>query len=182
MQRIYETALSPKEYQDQQGHWQVIPESVCPRCGQGFLHRHGVYGRWISWLSQTLRIFIARFFCTGCGRTISYLPQFALSYRLLNTATVQDFLEGEEQRPEVQSWRTLLQSYQRALQRFAPELIRTVGSGLGLPPPERGAQAWPIWPWLKGACGSLKSAARQLVSEFKITLFARYQCHQAQCG
>lgn len=174
MQRIYPTALTPNDYRDSQGHQQIIPESVCPNCVRGSLHRHGVYDRWISWLGQAISIFIARFLCSHCRRTVSYLPAFALSYRVVNTATVQAFFDGQTERAEVQSWLSLLQSYRRRREAFAPELIGAVGSGLGLAPPAQG----PLWPWLKKACGSLESATRQLVSEFKITLFNRYQCHQ----
>ncbi len=68
----------------------------------------------------------------------------------------------------------LLQSYRRRMLAFAGEVIRVVGSGLGLsPPPPPG-----LWPWLKEACGGLAAVARQLVTLFRITTFKRYQCHQ----
>lgn len=46
---------------------------------------------------------IARFLCVGCGRTISYLPDFALSYRLVQARTFAAFLDGEHARREVQT-------------------------------------------------------------------------------
>jgi transposase-like protein len=176
VQRIYPCELAPEQYVQSSAHQQVIPESVCPRCGQaGPLHRHGTYARGLTnLLGQVLLLLIARFLCPACRRTLSYLPSFALSYRLVAAPTVQAFLEGEHQRRDVQTWWTVLRSYRRRMEAFAPELIRTVGAGLGRAPPAPAA----LGPWLKKACGSLQAATRQLVTEFRITLFARYQCHQ----
>lgn len=176
MQRIYPCPLTPDQYVRSGAHQQIIPESVCPRCGQaGPLHRHGTYARGLTTLlGRVLLLLVARFLCPSCRRTLSYLPSFALSYRLVSAPTVQAFLDGETQRRDVMAWRSLLLCYRRRLDAFAPKVIRAVGAGLGRPPPT----SPPLWPWLKKACGSLAAATRQLVSEFQITLFHRYQCHQ----
>jgi hypothetical protein len=68
-----------------------------------------------------------------------------------------------------------LRAYASRLAAFAPELIRTVGSGLGLAPP---LAPEGVWPWLKKAGDSLATVTRQLVGTFRVGLFQRYQCHQ----
>ncbi len=180
MQRIYPCEQTPEQYLETEGHRQVRSELSCPRCGsRGPLHRHGGYPRDITGgVGQVLRIWIARFLCLGCGRTVSYLPDFALSYRLVRVATFEAFLDGKQERHEVQRWQVLLQDYRRRMAAFAGYVWRVVGCGFGRAPPGNGRS----WPWLREACGSLSSAARQLVAEFRIGLFRRYQCHQPAVG
>jgi len=177
MQRIYATALTPEQYVATEGHRQVQAETVCPRCGKADqLQRHGVYERGITGaFGQVLWILIARFLCLGCRRTVSYLPDFALSYRLVQVATFEAFLDGQMGRRDVQSQHSLLEDYRRRMTRYAEALWRTVGYGFGLAPPADGEG---VWPWWKEACGGLGSAARRLVAQFRITFFRRYQCHQ----
>jgi len=177
MQRIYPSPWTPKEYVSTEAHLQIIPDSVCPRCqGSSVLHRHGCYARWlVSVLGELWRLQIARFLCPACKRTISYLPDFALTYRLLGPASLAAFLDEREDRPDVCRFWTLLASYRRRFQAFGGELIRNVGAGLGLAPP---LSIQGLWPWLKAAGDSLATVTRQLVSTFKIGLLRRYQCHQ----
>ncbi len=65
----------------------------CPNCNdtQG-LSRHGTDDRWISWCLDAIRILVARFLCPKCGRTVSCLPDWALSYRRVNVHTTQRYL------------------------------------------------------------------------------------------
>jgi len=177
MQRIYACAWSAEEYHATEGHRQVIPEPTCPRCQKAVkLQRHGAYPRWvISLMGLLLRLWIARFFCPACGHTISYLPEFALTYRPIAVETFEAFLEGKLQRADVRSFLDLLRTYRRRLDLFSAELIRTVGSGLGIPPPPSSAS---VWPWIKKAGEGWRPLTRRLVSRFKIGLFHRYDCHQ----
>ena len=176
MQRIYPVSLSPELYQAQEAHRQIVPETTCPACCRcDSLHRHGSYSRWVTCsVGRAISIIVARFLCSACRSTISYLPDFALSYRLVNAQTVDAFLQGDLQRDDVRRNEEFLQTYKRRILAFAPVLIATVGAGLGVAPPERP----PVWGWIKKACGSLTAAARQLATDFRITLFHRYQCHQ----
>jgi transposase-like protein len=180
MQRILPWTQTPEVYWASDAHRQVRPEEGCPNCGgPGPLHRHGAYKRGVTGeVGLLLSIWVARFLCALCGRTVSYLPEFALSYRLVRAATFEAYLNGQYERPEVQRRQSLAANYQRRMQAFAPELIRTVGCGLGRAPPSDGR----LWPWLKEACGGIGPATRRLVAEFKITLFKRYQCHQPSGG
>jgi hypothetical protein len=118
---------------------------------------------------------IARFLCVGCALTISYLPDFALSYRLVQAGSFEAFLDGQRGRRDVQTWETVLQSYQRRMLANAALVVRVVGCGFGRAPP---TPTQGLWPWLKEACGSIESATRRLVTDFRITLFNRYRCHQ----
>ena len=176
MQRIYFTALTPEQYIASETHRQVIAERICPRCGKGRLHRHGAYGRGITGLvGQLLSLLVARFICGGCGHTVSYLPSFALSYRIVQVATFEAFLDGMLDRVDVQRWQSVLGDYRRRMMRFAEVVVRTVGCGFGRAPPAVGGA---VWSWLKVACGGIEPATRLLVSTFNLTLFRRYQCHQ----
>ncbi len=105
MQRIYACELTPEQYIATEAHLQVRSELVCPRCGKaGRLHRHGVYRRGITaGLGQILTVVIARFLCLTCRGTVSYLPNFALSYRLVQASTFEAFLEGKIDRRDVQN-------------------------------------------------------------------------------
>ena len=101
--------------------------------------------------------------------------------RLVNVFTTQRYLDGQRDEhgsSEISRWESILRSYQKRIDSFGPTLIRSVNTGLGVPPPTPGQ---PVWPWIRKACGTLQSAARQLISTFRITLFARYRCHQP-CG
>jgi hypothetical protein len=95
-------------------------------------------------LGQVISIIVARFLCLACRCTVSYLPSFALSYRLVNAQTVDAFLQGELQRDDVQRNQEILQTYRRRILAFAPALIAAVGAGLGVAPPERP----PVWDWI----------------------------------
>lgn len=175
MQRIVVTPLAPEDYVALGGHRLVVPDSVCPNCQQpSRLHRHGCYSRWaVSVLGALLRLWIARFLCRLCRHTISYLPDFALSYRLVGPETFEAFLDGDDRRADVRTYFALLTSYRRRFESFGEELVRSVGAGLGLAPPPKG-----LWPWLKKAGDGLRPITRQLVTVFRIGLFRRYQCHQ----
>jgi transposase-like protein len=176
MQRIYPCELTVEQYVAIEAHRQVIAELVCPLCQRGRgLGRHGSYGRWVtSEVGAAVWILIARFLCVGCGRTVSYLPSFSLSYRIIAAATFEAFLNGDRRGLAVRRWEDLLQSYERRMHAFYPKLLRVVGRGFGRAPP--GGKAF--WPWLKEACGSMTAATRRLVEHFKITVFRSYQCHQ----
>lgn len=117
MQRLYDYPSSADQYQATEAHLQVIPESICPCCFKpAKLQRHGAYDRWVvSLAGLLLRIWIARFLCSACRHTISYLPDFALTYRLAGVETFEAYLEGDHQRNDVQTLYDLLRRYRRRL-------------------------------------------------------------------
>lgn len=178
MQRIYRSSWTPELYIATEAYRQILPDSQCPHCKQAVtLQRHGRYQRWlITVLAVYVRIWIARFLCPLCRTTISYLPDFAFSYRPLQPQSLEAFLEGQMERPDVRSHSERLRRYKLRAEEFAPELIRTVGAVFGRPPPQppRG-----LWCWLKKAGDGLTTVTRRLVTDFKISLFNRYHCHQS---
>jgi hypothetical protein len=178
MQRIFASPWTPEEYVTTEAYRQIIPESMCPSCLRAVrLHRHARYQRWlVTLMAKLLLLWIARFFCPLCKTTISYLPDFAFTYRPLQPQTFQAFLDGQVDRADVRSFAEALWRYQRRAEAFATELIRTVGVGLLGRPPPRSLRGF--WPWLKKASEGLRPLTRRLVTDFKINLFARYQCHQ----
>ena len=177
MQRIYSSPWTPEEYDAAEAYLQIIPDSVCPSCEQTVqLHRHGHYQRWlITELAKLLRLWIARFLCPSCRTTIIYLPDFCFSYRPLQPRTLEAFLQAQVDRPDVRSHSERLRQYKLRVEDFASELIRTVGACFGRPPPD---PPHGLWPWLKKAGDGLHTVTRRLVTDFQITLFRRYQCHQ----
>ena len=176
MQRIHPCALTPEEYAAGKGHLEVKMELACPQCrGRRRLHRHGSYERGVTTRAgPVIRILVARFLCLGCRRTTSYLPSFALSYRVVQAATLEAYLEGKRGRADVERWLEVLGNYVRRMGAYGSELLRVVAGGFGRDPPE----SMPLWAWLRDACGSWAAATRRLVTQHKITLFRRYQCHQ----
>jgi hypothetical protein len=70
--------------------------------------------------------------------TTSYLPKFALTYRLMGAASLEAFVNGERDRPDVERYRDLLKRYARRMTAFAAELVGSVGMGLGPAPPDPG--------------------------------------------
>ncbi len=177
MQRIYPWPWTPEEYFETEAYRQIVPDSVCPCCERLMpLHRHGRYRRWVvTVLGRLWHLWITRFLCSLCRRTISYVPDFALTYRLLGADSLAASLEGQHDRPDVLRFWALLASYRRRFEAFGGELVRTVGAGLGLAPP---LSMQDRWPWLKATGDGLASVTRQLVTTFKIGLLRRYQCHQ----
>ncbi len=177
MQRIYLSSWTAEEYESQEAYRQIIPDPICPNCGRAVhLHRHCRYQRWVATLlGKLLYLWIARFLCPLCRRTVSYLPDFVFTYRLLHPETFEAYLDHVIERPDVRTFTDLLHSYRCRLQRFAPELVRSVGAGLGLAPP---SARQGLWPWLRKAGKGLRPLTRRLVTDFKIGLFRRYHCHQ----
>lgn len=177
MQRVIAVPWSPEQYVAEEAHALIRSDPACPNCGAlTKLHRHATYRRWfLTALAVPLRLTIPRFLCPECLITISYLPDFCLSHRPLGPDSFAAFLDGQRARKDLRHFASHLKAYAAALLDFAPALIRTVGSGLGLAPPTHPRE---VWPWLKEAGDSLAAVTRQLVGTFRVGLFRRYQCHQ----
>jgi len=177
MQCIYEIHQVPEAYEAQNAYLEIKPDSQCPSCFKASqLHRHGFYERYVTCSQgKPILIRVARFLCSLCRCSISYLPDFALSYRLVNARTLECFLEGQRQTPDILRCQALLQRYLARMYAFLPTLLSVAGKAFDwIPRPGQ-----PLWGRMKKACGSFAAATRQLISELAITMFARYQCHQS---
>jgi len=79
MQIIFEASVDAAEYH-RQGKDFPFPDltsTVCPQCKGSFLIKHGYYTRWLLLQDFEGQIFIRRYKCKSCGRTVSLLPSFA---------------------------------------------------------------------------------------------------------
>ncbi len=144
-------------------------------CGHDKLHRHGFYPRNVVELGRLLLIRIARFFCPACRRTTSCLPSFALPYRKLAADTIEAFLQGRLDQPDiVRNW-DLLQANRRRWERRAPEIEALTGAFFGRageePAPRRLLAAM-LSKW-----GGLQQACVQLLELFGETPLGRYRIH-----
>jgi hypothetical protein len=62
----------------------------CPMCDMKRpLRKHGTYSRYFCDFNNCpLKIDILRYYCAGCGGTVSYLPSFALPYRQFSAGII----------------------------------------------------------------------------------------------
>ncbi len=100
---------SAQAYIDQNKHKESAYPSGCPWCGQsGGLIGHGYYLRKAKGEQGVYLIWIKRWFCKFCRRTMSVIPNFLLPYRhylaQVVQAVVAAFYESE------QSWKQLTAS------------------------------------------------------------------------
>ena len=83
MQQIFYTSISPEEYQRRGKNFSFPQPDSCPNPGclvKVPPQRHGFYSRNVITENFSGRIFIRRYYCKHCGKTISYLPSFCLPY------------------------------------------------------------------------------------------------------
>jgi hypothetical protein len=178
MQIIVPVALNPEQYVQSEYQEQIARPANCPNCQKAStLKALGYYSRFVTALltAAVLEIWVRRFWCRHCDITVSCLPDFAQPYRVVNNPTIEDGFQGKNE-PHVQRWASLVRGYWKRFEGHWPRLRSQVGASFGRCPP--GATARQFWEKLKQACGSLTTATRQLVHDFREPLFATYQCHQ----
>jgi len=77
MQIIHDFKINFYEYY-QNGKHNHYPElKHCPRCHDRMV-KHGFYSRYIATISASYKVYIRRYRCKHCGRTVSFLPSFLL--------------------------------------------------------------------------------------------------------
>jgi hypothetical protein len=178
MQIIVPVALSPEQYVESNYQEQIAPPAICPSCqAAGSLKALGYYSRFVTAMVKAvvLEIWVRRFWCRRCDITVSCLPDFAQPYRLVNNQTIEEGFQ-EKNPPHVQRWAGLVRGYWQRWEKHWPHLRSRVGAFFGRGAP--GVTARQFWQSLLEACGSLTTATRQLVQDFRETLFATYPCHQ----
>lgn len=181
MQQVITLLSSPEQYAEKGLERTVSRPAMCPYCTNGAaLEAHGYYQRWVSAfepVGRLVRIRVRRFFCRRCERTVSLLPSFALTYRLLNSELVGRFLTGQPLRGLEQRWQALLQRYRARAERFCPQLIALIGREFGLTPPDHNGGEL-LRCWLLRLWRGLGPATEQLVNRWAVTPFGLYRCHQ----
>jgi hypothetical protein len=178
MQKLRRVKFTVEAYVLEQFHKRMLAPEQCPNCGR--LHRlwgHGYYGRWTTdCLGKAIRFLVRRFWCAYCRVTVSCLPCFAQPYRLINHTTLEAFLNGHNQRRDVEARMELLQRYVRRFAEWRPSLIGIIGHRFGRASPKEEATAF--WRRAVAACGSTAELTMQLAKEFRTTCFRTYRCHQ----
>ena len=184
MQLIVDVGMTPEEYVAQRGHETIPAPQGCPnaRCGNSRrLHRHMKYERGLSGLSTTF--WVAVFWCGQCRTAVSCLPSFALPYRYVRVATVEAFLRGETEDPDVQRHERLLQRYWKDLQVHLARLLQRLGCFWGKAPFFTVKEFWRV---LKKKCDGLMNGSRVLVMNFGLGVFRQYAVHawarESICG
>ena len=122
-----------------------------------------------------LLIFVRRFRCHYCRKTVSLLPAFAQPYRFVQNRTIESYVRGNPLPDEVIRHLDLLAQYWRRFCIWLPEIERALGHALGRAPPNDQITAWSF---LLSAHGDLSLTTQNLVTGFQITPFGRYRCHR----
>ena len=176
MQIIRAVQVSADNYANTSFHQGIKSPTECPHCNaRGGLKALGYYSRNVTGTKRgVLRIFVRRFRCCRCGRTVSILPSFAQPYRLVLNATINEFFGGTLGANSL-SWLSLLQQYWNRFTKWIPEINRVIKSVVERSPPHPDAAGW--WQVIVAVFGDLEKITGTLVSRFGVTLFGRYRCH-----
>jgi transposase-like protein len=176
MQIIRAVQVSVGRYVSTSFHQSIRPPVKCPHCNTpDALAAHGYYSRNVTNPERgVLRIFVRRFRCRICRRTVSILPSFAQPYRLIVNATINEFFGGTLGTNAL-SWLPLLKQYWNRFANWLPEIERIIRSVVERSPPQPDAAGW--WAVMVSAFGDLEKITTTLASRFGVTLFGRYRCH-----
>lgn len=141
------------------------------------MHGHGSYSRYAGCSSQE-RIKIPRFLCTGCGRTISVLPNHLLPYRHVHVARFEAFADcqaGVGQGPDPPPDKPEAGALRRGWARFSVRVGtlrdyfgQLIASGVTIPSE--------LWIALRQAKQSLKQILLFLAETHKASLLGDYRC------
>lgn len=178
MQLIIAYDGSPEDYVRDEAHRRVERPKTCPNCSasSGILSI-GYYFRSVtcSDLRTIMAIQVRRFRCSSCPVTTSMLPDFALTYRLVETDIVSKFLSGIRSGPGLDIWAVRLADYQRRFERRMPLTQQIVSDVYGLS--SNSTSAVELWEELCGHFGGARQLAARLAMEVGVTVFGIYRCH-----
>lgn len=176
LQLIYLTMQSVEEYSEDESHKRIVAPNCCPNCRKtGRLKALGYYPRYTTrFKAGTLKIQIRRFRCFACRRTTSFLPSFLQPYRFVLNETIEAYMYGNLNRPDVLRSANRLKRYGQQYIRWLPELrlhLRTPLRHLT----NRAAEA--VWKTLLRWGGGLTLTTLLLTRDHQITMFGQYRCH-----
>lgn len=78
MQFLFDTENPPQSYTDKKGKYPEAPDR-CPHCSHPVkMRKHGFYVRYIIIFDFAGNIYIRRYICEKCKRTVSMLPSFCI--------------------------------------------------------------------------------------------------------
>jgi len=141
------------------------------------VHRHGSYSRFDGYSSQEL-IKVLRFLCTGCGQTISVLPNHLLPYRHVHTDRFEAFADrqaGVGQGPDPPPDKPEAGALRRGWARFSQRVGtlrdyfgQLIAPGVTIPSE--------LWIALRQAKQSLNQILLFLAEAHKASLLGDYRC------
>ena len=105
---------------------QLRPAS-CPGCRSKQIIGHGWYERWAVYERRDVRVWVKRWRCKGCGKTISQLPSFLHRYRHYVLAVIEGVLRKRLE--QGQAWSQLAQTgapSQRSMRRWVGAFVGQV--------------------------------------------------------
>jgi len=80
VQFVFISEETPQTYEDKTGKYPQAP-NCCPHCSiPVMMRKHGFYKRYIIHFAFEGYIYIRRYICVKCGRTVSMLPSFCVPY------------------------------------------------------------------------------------------------------
>lgn len=179
MQLIIAYHGGPEDYADNQAHLKVARPESCPCCHQSTAMRAlGYYRRWVSTcgIRKIIQIRVRRFRCQSCQRTTSLLPDFAHTYRLVETDVVSRHFSEAELGGGEGHWAVLLGEYLRRFEKKLPETRMILPQVFGVA--ETPNCAGEAWEELCRFFGSARQLVRTLANDLGVTVFGVYQCHQ----
>jgi hypothetical protein len=176
MQILCAVPVNVADYADAGFHRKIERPAKCPHCGQeDALLALGYYSRNVTGMVRgVMRIFVRRFRCRLCGKTVSILPSFAQPYRLVLNGAISEFFDGALGANSL-SWLPLLKQYWNRFANWLPEIEPFLKAMAARSPPHPNAEGW--WAVLVAVLGNLEKITTALVSQYGVTLFGRYRCH-----
>ena len=141
------------------------------------MHRHGSYSRYDGYSSQE-RIKVLRFLCTGCGQTISVLPNHLLPYRHVHTARFEAFADrqaGVGQGPDPPPDKPEAGALRRGWARFSRR-VGTLRDYFGQLIAPGVTNPNELWIALRQAKQSLNEILLFLAQAHKASLLGDYRC------
>ena len=181
MQLLVPYQGTPDTYVQLGAETRMMPPSPCPNCGcNRKLRLLGYYERFVSTTVGGLaRMRVRRFRCRDCRRTVSLLPDFCLSYRLVRGESVARFLRGDGIDAPDLPWLDLLLRCQKKFVAWIPELGGLIQSTFGIPwnglPPQR------VWTGIETHFGGWTEARLRILTECGVTMLGIYCCHAPGC-
>jgi hypothetical protein len=168
--------MSVDEYVSTSSHQGIEPPIKCPLCDAGkALKSLGYYARNVTSPKKgVLRIFVRRFRCCKCSKTVSVLPSFVQPYRLVLNVTINEFFGGT-MKTSALSWLPLLKQYWNRFTNWLPQIEKIIRSLVERSPPQPDATGW--WEVMAATFGDVERITAALVGQFGVTLFGRYRCH-----
>jgi len=179
MQAIVCVAFDIRTYIREAYHRRVqAPYTTCPQCASGRkLNVLGYYSRYSTdEQGQELSLWIKRFICKACGKTLSCLPHFVASYRLLHNRLIEAYFLGDSKSIGVQRHSDLLKTYMKRFEQWQPSLASRIGCVFGRAPPR--LKVWEWVRWMIHRAGNFHTVTKKLIEDFQTTCFGSYQCHQ----